>query len=267
MQPSPPSGAICAVHAGVFASGTCPRCGNFVCERCLAPGQGLHCAKCREKVDVTREPPPWERRAELGFIPALVEQWKTTMLSPERFWRSVPAEGSMTEPLLYAWLLFAAQAPLSLVVQAWNFGNVRLQLAQMSSQLKTPMPAWLDSVSPWTFALGITLGPLVLYPLSYFLGAGLNHLGCLLTGAAPKGFTATARVMGYAQAPILFMWIPYVGGMLSFYVLVQQILGIARVHETTGVRAAFGILLIPLLLSCCAVVGIIIAAASFASRL
>ncbi len=264
MQPSPPSGAICAVHVGVFASGTCPRCGNFVCERCLAPGQGLHCARCRELVDVTREPPPWERRAELGFFPALLEQWKKTMFSPEKFWRSVPADGPVLDALLYAWLLGAVQAVPALLVQVWNFGSMK---AQLSQALRGDVPAWLDSVSPWVFAAVLTLGTVVIYPLSYYLGAGLIHLGCLVTGAAPKGFTPTLRIMGYAQAPVVFAWIPGVGAFLGFYVLVQQIIGVARVHETTGLRAAIGVLLFPLVLGCCFALGLVVFIAGTVAKL
>jgi hypothetical protein len=53
---------------------------------------------------------PWERRAEFGFLRELTEQRKLSVFSPEVFWRSCPAEGTTTDPLLYAWLLELLQA-------------------------------------------------------------------------------------------------------------------------------------------------------------
>ncbi len=46
-----PGAAICAVHEAMHASGTCERCGNFVCVLCLEPFGPLpgYCEACRER--------------------------------------------------------------------------------------------------------------------------------------------------------------------------------------------------------------------------
>lgn len=245
MQPMMPPGAVCAVHPAVPATGTCTRCGSFVCAACTQGGP--YCEKCRALVGGPRTPPPWERRSELGFFKAFVEQWKLSMFSPEIFWRSLPANGSMTEPLIYAWLLGVIQAIPSFFVQAANFGQVKQSLALIG---KGNVPPFMDNLSPWVFAAVLTVGPIVFFPLSFFIGAGLVHLGCKLWGAGDKGFDATARVMGYAQAPIVFGWVPMIGFVAIVYLLVLQILGVARVQEVSGGKAAGGVLTIPLALGC-----------------
>ncbi len=257
MQPMMPPGAVCAVHPTVPATGTCSRCGNFVCTACVAGGP--YCAKCRDIVGAPRQPPPWERRSELGFFQAFIQQWKQTVLAPETFWRSLPAEGSVTEPLLYAWLLGILQAGPAFLVQVANFGQMKQSLAMLGKDL----PPAITNLSPWTFAAILTLAPMVFYPLSFFIGAGLVHLGCKMWGAGNKGFNATARVMGYAQAPIVLGWIPLIGFVAVIYLVVLQIIGIARVQETTGGKATLGVLTVPILLGCCGG-GIVVVAAMMA---
>lgn len=46
MQPAP-VGALCAVHVGIAASGTCARCGNFMCSTCSEQGTESQCPSCR----------------------------------------------------------------------------------------------------------------------------------------------------------------------------------------------------------------------------
>lgn len=46
MQPAP-VGALCAVHVGIAATGTCSRCGNFMCSTCSEQGTEGQCPSCR----------------------------------------------------------------------------------------------------------------------------------------------------------------------------------------------------------------------------
>src|SRR5512141_202570 len=101
MRPPPPSGAVCALHPGFAAIAACSRCGTFVCAQCTA-GTDLRCPSCRA-LSVERVPPPWERRAELGLVAALWQQFKVVTFGPDPFWRTVPAEGPVLDPMLFAW--------------------------------------------------------------------------------------------------------------------------------------------------------------------
>ncbi|MET0406530.1 MAG: YIP1 family protein, partial [Cystobacter sp.] len=94
---------VCAVHPTLRSLGTCERCGAFACAQCLRPGpQGKTvCANCQP-----REPDqllPWDRREELGLVPAL---WKTlleVLLRPGTF-SQTRAEGRTSESLLFVLL-------------------------------------------------------------------------------------------------------------------------------------------------------------------
>jgi len=215
------------------------------------------CLACLERTGgVERRPPPWERRAELGLVTAVVQQVKESILKPDTFFRGLPAEGSVKEAMLFAWFMSALAAGPNLLMQRLNFGS----LAQSMSTLnRGHPPSWMHALSPWAFAAVLALVPVLLYPLMFFISAGLTHLGCIIWGAGGKGFNATARVSGYSAGPALLAWLPVMGGLLAMYVIVLQVFGIARVHETSIGKAIGGVLTIPLVLGCCIGVGLVAA--------
>ncbi|MBN9681876.1 MULTISPECIES: hypothetical protein [unclassified Corallococcus] len=46
-------GASCALHPGREATGTCERCGNFMCDTCSQDGASPRCPTCRERSGAT----------------------------------------------------------------------------------------------------------------------------------------------------------------------------------------------------------------------
>lgn len=46
-------GPSCALHPGQEATGTCERCGNFMCDTCSESGALRHCPTCRERFGAT----------------------------------------------------------------------------------------------------------------------------------------------------------------------------------------------------------------------
>src|SRR4051794_33983616 len=111
----------------------CPHCRNvFSTER-----SGVQfCPSCGNQVDVPEvaaggpgvpPPPPmgepqipgfgetpWERRAELGFFPALLQTWKETMFQPQAFWRQVKPNGPFGDALIYAWIIHIVASVLAI---------------------------------------------------------------------------------------------------------------------------------------------------------
>ncbi|HEY8432645.1 MAG TPA: hypothetical protein VIL20_29945 [Sandaracinaceae bacterium] len=81
---------LCAVHPDARAQGTCARCGNFVCSKCLDPDGALpsHCKACREREG--QDTMAWER-TDANW---LSRWWRTTraiVLRPgETFARAQP---------------------------------------------------------------------------------------------------------------------------------------------------------------------------------
>lgn len=71
------AGSECAAHAGSPAIGTCPRCGNYLCQLCRTRWQGkMVCTACVDRILSSNEPEPAEakahfRQALLGIILAM----------------------------------------------------------------------------------------------------------------------------------------------------------------------------------------------------
>jgi len=86
-----------------------------------------------------------------------------------------------------------------------------------------------------------------------------------LLGGANRGFTATLRVMCYAQTTQLAVVLPGVGGLIGFvWRLILEIVALAEVHKTDGWKAALAVLL-PLVLCCvCIAVGAVAFGAALA---
>lgn len=74
LAPEPAPTAPCAVHEGAQATGTCARCGNFVCPLCLdvVADHDDWCEACREREGGDKM--PWER--DEGSL--IARWWETT---------------------------------------------------------------------------------------------------------------------------------------------------------------------------------------------
>lgn len=207
---------------------------------------------------VARGEVPWEERAQRGLVNAFIENTKQVLTNPEGFWSRLRPEGSLGDPIFYAWIIYAISAvlslPLAMVMQSYN----RAQIEQALQQMKDLPPQTRQFIEPLMgFITGggtiaATIGGIILFPVGLIIQAALTHLFCLICGAAKNGFNATLRVVGYARAPYLFMWVPICGGMIAaIWGLVMVVWGIARAQETTTTRAAMAVVVVPLLLVCC----------------
>jgi hypothetical protein len=240
--------ARCAVHTSNAALGPCARCGKFVCELCVIRKAGLYCTDCGSMAVAARGPTPWERRDELGPVQGLWQTWKQSVFRPDTFFTSVRPDGNPRDAMFYGWSLLALCLVPNILFQALNFP----QMAQSISIINGGhVPGWMASLTPLQWGAMLTVPAFVLYPLTFFVGAGMIHLGCVLFGANKNGFRATARVMGYAQGPIIGAAIPLVGSLFSLYLWVLLIFGVARTQEVSGGRAAAAVLTPSLLLGCC----------------
>jgi hypothetical protein len=255
----------CATHRETDALGPCSRCGDFVCAQCVSPGgAALICTKCAALTGLDqRAPTPWERRAEIGLLAAWWMTWKEVMFNPDPFFRRLKPDGETKDALLYAWVTSLIIIVPNFLLQAYNYDQFHQSLKIL---FKGDAPSWLEHVSRWEWAAMLTLPPIVLFPVGFYLGAAVTHLGCLVWSANKNGFGATARTMGYSQSATVAAVIPVVGGLLVLYVLALNVIGIARTQDVTIARATGATLTIPLLLSCCAVGGIVVAVvAAFSS--
>jgi len=217
-----------------------------------------------------RQDTPWERRKELGFLPALAETWKQTVSSPERFFASVRPDGRWEDAFLYGWLLaivaFVGGLILRLPFQAMLAEQMRRSLDVLSSMRNLPPEAqrYLAMFMGGRPVMQVwwTVLQIFLWPIAMFIGVALVHLFCIVFGCAGNGFWATFRALAYAQAPMVlaaFAPVPCVGWLIAFtgwaFTVVLQIWAVMRLQETSAGKAAAAVLATPVLGCCCCCTG------------
>ena len=204
-----------------------------------------------------REDTPWERRATVGWWSGLFETWKRTLFNPQAFWPTVKPNGSWTDAVLYAWIVFTAGVLVSAPFSALGFGSFGVQSAL--DQLSGLPPGARDALARMAVgASGFRLGfSILLYPLGLIIWAAILHLFCMLFGVAKNGYFATLRVLAYAGATSIVGLLPCLGVVASLYSLVLVVLGLSSVQESSLGRAAAAVLA-PLVLVCCCAAGVAI---------
>lgn len=252
--------AVCVRHPQSSATGTCLRCGDFICPTCTRTGREgeILCVSCAERNAPPAEPLEWERREELGFASAFWQTLKGSLTSPHTFFRKVDPFGSYRDAIYYAVLCLG----MSLVGTLLSTG------AQFGSSLLWQDSPWgggqvFNDVPLWGVGLGV-VGAVVLLPplmlLGTFINAGLLHLACMVVGADSGGYKATYRLLAYSQGTnavvgmvqvvvaLLGVWHPIAYTVVSLfgslaamvfglYTLVLQVFGIRDVHQVTTGRA------------------------------
>lgn len=163
--------------------------------------------------------------------------------------------GPAQDALYFAWLVAVLGVLVQLPFQVLQLSLQAPMLGEAFSNMNLPPEfRWLEELFTGgglaLFVVGSLAVSLVLYPLSLIINATVTHLGCLLVGASKNGFWATFRVVAYAQVPMIFVGIPFVGVGAWIWAIILTIWGIMQVHQTTGGRAAAGVLAIPVLICC-----------------
>lgn len=175
------------------------------------------------------EDAPFDRRSELGFFPSLFETWKQTTLDPRRFFANLK-NTDLLSAFLFAWIIGVVGNG------ATGFWGLLLSLSQ-------------GEAGPQSW--GQFLGSPVTAAIGPWIGAGIVHVGCLIFGAGSRGFGATFRTWCYAQGPVIFGVVPFVGAVVgSIWSLIILITGLTLMQRTTPGKAT-GAVLLPVILAIC----------------
>jgi hypothetical protein len=195
---------------------------------------------------------PWDRRGQIGFLPALFETTKEVLATPTEFFRRMPVTGGIGGPLLYALILGYFGVVVSAIYDT-VFSTVMGDFASWGrrGELERFLPL-LEGGGSLLFRL--LLGPfMILFFL--FLASGIYHLVLLVLGGAQRGFEATFRVVSFSQATSVLMIVPMCGAIVALvYYVVVAIIGLSEAHGTSRGTAAAAVLLPILLVCCCCVV-------------
>jgi hypothetical protein len=85
-------------------------------------------------------------------------------------------------------------------------------------------------------ALGATVGLLI--------GAGIIHVCLMMVGGANRPYETSLRVLGFAQGSTAWLNVIPCGAVAAFiWVLIQEVIGLAKAHETTQTKALLAIIL------------------------
>ncbi|MCB9650882.1 MAG: YIP1 family protein [Deltaproteobacteria bacterium] len=242
-------------HPGTFGQ-PCPACGTVAQDpfQAAAPGTPNPWAS------PTAEPAP-ELHAEYTGIPwedersaaAMWETVKQVLLDASGTFARADPTVPLTNALLFALILGSAGA---IINQLW-------QMAAMGAVLQfAPGTDGMEGLTGLGFS---GIGGLITAPISVvvalFIQAAIAHVILMVLGGAEAGFEATFRVLAYTSGSVAPIYLVPGLGMLvgAIWSIVAGIIGLAAIHNTTGLKAAAALLLIPML--CLACVGIVAAIA------
>lgn len=192
---------------------------------------------------------PWERRAEIGFFPGLLETIRAVLLEPAKAFSAMPITGGLGAPLFFFVLVGSIGGLAGFVYQA-----VLNSINPSSTPQDQAMMALLGSTA--VIGGSIMIMPILLAAVA-FITSALIHLALMVIGGANRPFEATFRVVCYSGgATAVLQLLPVCGAFAAtIWNFIVMVIGISAVHKIGTGRAAVAVLL-PTLVCC----GLILAA-------
>lgn len=228
------AGATCAVHLELDASFVCTRCGTFGCGECaFSTIQGREvCRACAQKG--LGEPIPWERRKEVGNWRAF---WLTVRLasrSPTAFFRTPTTQPNALGAVLHGVASYTVGVILSYLtaglIMMISGGTIALVgQDETTSTLGALLGGYgcvLAGMSPFA---------LVSAPASALLGlvvaAAASHGTLALFKKTRGSFEDTLRVLSYANAPRVWIFVPVLGVFTYFWMIGVEVVALRETHR------------------------------------
>jgi phage FluMu protein Com len=196
---------------------------------------------------VGRHGPAWERN---GPSPgSYVETFQECFTDIPEFFATMRRDGGFGAPLGFAFIGILVATAANVVYQSLNLGIDRFGANNNAGD------NIFDSVAGMAC---LAVGMPIIGIVGLFLMAGVYHLFLMMLGGANSTYEATFRVAAYTTGITNLLQIipcvgPQIGGLAAIVLL---IIGLANIHETSGWKAS-GAVLIPVLLCCCAVAGLV----------
>ena len=195
-----------------------------------------------EESDVPLQP-AWERRKDMGILPALFETVRQVLSEPISTFRNMRRQGGLGAPLTFYVLLATPTAWAAMLYQLVAF---LINPGALPSMAKALTPSMLIA----SHAISMALTPFLLVLLAFGASAVFSaSIGIL--GARANSFEAVFRAFCYAVAPASVMrLIPICGDILFFAMALSLlVLAIREAAKTDGLRATIGVG-IPSLMCC-----------------
>ncbi|HRJ71082.1 MAG TPA: YIP1 family protein [Terrimicrobiaceae bacterium] len=194
--------------------------------------------------------PAWERRAELGVVPAIVATVKQVLSVPVETFRTMKTDGGLGTPLLFFVIVFSLT---NWAAMAYNLVALKVNPEAVLGELAKKVP---ESFLFSSQILSMIVAP-VFVAASAFLAAAVYHLVFLALSDEKRSFETTFRAYCYAVAPAsVVRLIPMCGDYLFFGIaLLLLTCAMRETYRVSTGRAVTGVLL-PALLCCGAFMGL-----------
>lgn len=221
----------CRNHADRASESVCGRCADLVCSLCTVWSDGTsYCPACIVRVralDLVRPEGyiPWEDRRRLGTMTAA---WRTVKLaySDGGFYDTMPQQGGIAEPLLFAMLV------RSVVVLVYGLLAAALYLV-IAAATQDPMML-VQAVAQIAGIFFQMLQAAVIL----LAACGMIHLAVVIFGGG-GGFERSFRVYAYGRGLDLMELVPIAGQLAAvIWRIVIYTRGLVVVHRITQMKAA-----------------------------
>lgn len=233
-----PTRAHCAEHPEVPASGTCPRCGRFVCPACVAapfPGARVVCLACGP-----HELAPLEWDSSLSPGSFFQSAWRLTV-RPFSTAASLSWDGRIERSILFLGLAELCAAPM--------YALFMWLTLRMQPQTQQTLAVTLVAGVVGNLVFAIAAEPV------FFLGEQL--VARLLGGTATWAQAFRAHALGCAgYLPFLVPGLGFPLGIVTS--IVSRSACLASAHRLPPWRG-FVITLVPLAVLCCGAMGLTLA--------
>jgi hypothetical protein len=201
---------------------------------------------------------PWDRRAELGFVPAIFDTIKGVLGSPTEFFRAMPREGGIGGPLAYGMIVGYAGLLVTAIYQALMNALIGSAFTGLDKGPAARLAPFLEGGVG--LVTQVVFGPIGIL-IGIFLFAAIYHLVLLMLGEAREGFEATFRVVCYGESAAVLQIVPFCGGLLMLVAwVVVGIIGLSETHGVSRGTAAVAVLAPVVLCCCCCAAGLMLVA-------
>lgn len=217
---------------------SCPYCGISIAES----------AAGSSSTETSQTPPPtpyycpWEDGDKIGWLNAFFQTIKETMTKPVEFFQKLSPTGKLGSAIIFIVIIGTLSDWFSLPLQFFQFYTHPIYRKLFS--------AW--AVGPaFIIIIGAIFAPISVLILFFIRGAIL-HFFLWMVGGAQKSFEATLKVLAYSSTPMLLFIIPILGMIVGgIWYLVNVIIGLKEVHDTSYGKVLLAVLLFPFILCCC----------------
>ncbi len=168
----------------------------------------------RDAVEKEISERPMEKlKTRMSPVKRFINTWTAVISKPSAFFTDMHTEGGYKGPLLFVLVCY-------------------IPIAIFTPFLEI---TYLDFPAPILPLLALILGIIAIFAEGIIVHAGV----LIFARDKRKGFGSTLKVIAFAQATAVFLWIPTVGAVFLLYGVYLGIVGLMKVHKTTRIRAIF----------------------------